>query len=144
MRVAYSFRPPSRVPIVRRLGLVLDVVVGGYPAWIETDANLGPAPPTAHVEVGFGPVIRLDLPVVLMSIQPRVALVALLRSTAAQPYLNWLFGSVGGTFAFGVRPTNRFSIQAQYTPQLFNAPLKGGDATIELSHRITGTVEFGF
>ena len=144
LRIAYSFRPPSRVPLVRRLGLVVDAVFGVYPEGASSAANVGPAPVTGHAELGFGPVLRIDLSVILLSIQPRFALVLLARSQPTQPHLNWLFGTIGGTFAFGVRPTNRFSIQAQYTPQLFNAPLKGGGPAIELSHRVTGTVEFGF
>ena len=144
LRVAYSFRPPSRVPLVRRLGLVIDGVFGVYPERSDQPGSVAPAPTTAHIELGVGPVLRVDLPVILLSLQPRFALVLLLRSEATQPHMNWLFGTVGGTFAIGVRPTNRFSIQAQYTPQLYNAPLKGGNVTIELSHRVTGTVEFGF
>lgn len=144
VRIAYSARPPSRNPLLRRLGIVFDVVVGAYPEYTEEGSTLDPAPVTAHVEVGVGPIIRLDLPYFLMSIQPRVALVLLAREEVRQPYLNWLLGTVGGTFAVGVRPTNRFSIQAQYTPQGYYSNLKGAGAAVELSHRITGTVEFGF
>jgi hypothetical protein len=143
-RFAYSFRPPSRVPLLRKLGFVVDAVVGVYPEWADTSANLPTAPATMHIEVGVGPILRIDLPFILLSVQPRFAAILLARSESRQPYLNWLVGTVGGTFAFGVRPTNRFSVQVQYTPQLFHAPLKGGSPVVDISHRATGTVEFGF
>ncbi len=74
-----------------------------------------------------------------------------------QPYLNWTFGSIGGNFAFGVRPINRLSIQVVYTPSLYDVPLQNPkavdgdqdnnsdvDRAVELSHRAALVVEIGF
>jgi hypothetical protein len=143
-RFAYSFRFPSRVPLLRRLGLVFDVVVGGVPQQ-ETEP-LGSSPQTTLVDLGIGPILRLDLPYVVLSIQPRFAVVNLLRNHVGEDsgWVNWTFGTIGSNFAVGFRPVNRFSIQFQYLIAGYNAPLQDDGVKIQLLHRLIGTVEVGF
>ena len=156
-RLSYGLRFPSRVPFVRRLGLVIDAVVGFFPSFDSSLPGVEASPITTLFDVGIGPVLRLDLPYVLLSLQPRFGLVNLFREEAVQPYLNWTFGSIGGNFAFGVRPTNRLSIQLVYTPSLYDVPLQNPkavdadqnnnddvDRAVELSHRAALVVEIGF
>lgn len=144
-RFAYSFRFPSKVPLLRRLGLVVDVVAGGI---AQRDTNqLGLSPPTAVLDVGAGPIIRFDLPYMLFSIQPRFSVAAILRNNVVEGsgWLNWLFGTIGSNFAVGFRPVNRFSVQFQYLVGGYNVGLQGGgEAKVELLHRFGGTVEIGF
>ncbi|MCP4872367.1 MAG: caspase family protein [Proteobacteria bacterium] len=144
-RFAYSFRFPSKVPLLRRLGVVVDFVAGGIP---QQDTNvLGLSPPTAVLDLGVGPIIRFDLPYVLFSIQPRFGVTALMRNNVIQgsDWLNWLFGTIGSNFAVGFRPVNRFSVQFQYMIGGYNVGLQGGgEAKVELLHRFGGAVEVGF
>jgi hypothetical protein len=141
-RVGYSFRFPSRVPLVRRMGLVVDVAFGFFGARDGVDG--GGAPQTTLLDLGIGPVLRLDLPWFMLSLQPRFALVNLFRTETAQPFTNWTFGAIGGNFAVGFRPINRLSLQAQYSPMVFDAGLEGDGAKMALMHRLVGTVEIGF
>jgi len=144
-RFAYSFRFPSRIPLLRRIGVVFDAVVGGVP---QQDTNrLGLSPPTVLLDVGVGPIIRIDLPYLLFSIQPRFGLANLFRTNVQQgsEWLNWTFGTIGSNFGVGFRPTNRLSVQFQYLLAGYNVGLQGGDeAKVELLHRLGGTVQIGF
>ncbi len=145
LRIGYAFRFPTREPLLRRMGIVLDLDLGFFPQQPNISTGLSGAPPTTLLAVGIGPLLRLDVPWVALSIQPRFALVNLFRAKVEQPYLNWAFGAVGGNFCLGFRAHNRFSIQAQYSPMLFNVPLGGGIVPrIELMHRLVATIEFGF
>jgi len=145
LRLGYTFRFPSREPLLRRMGITLDLSFSFFPEQPSVRSDLEGAPPTMLVSLGIGPILRLDIPWLVLSVQPRVALINLFRSEVEQPYLHWTFGAVGGNFVFGFRPHNRFSVQAQYSPMLFDAPLAGGVAPrIELMHRLVATVEVGF
>lgn len=144
LRLGYSLRFPGKDPFVRRLGLAADLILGGFP---KQDTLLEPpaeAPPTTLFELGVGPMIRLDIPWVVLSVQPRFAAVNLWRSDPAQPFLNWLFGAVGVQLAVGVRPKNRLSVQVQYAAMLFDAALQGGDEPQpELMQRLVVAAELG-
>ena len=142
LRFGYTFRFPSKVPLLRRLGVVVDASLGFFG---EQPAQEGhTAPPTTLLDVGFGPVFRLDLPYVMLSVQPRFAVVTLFRGEDSAPFPNWLFGAVGGDMAVGFRPINRLSFQFRYAPMVFNIDLQGtGAAKPELMHRIVGMVEIG-
>lgn len=142
-RLAYGFRFPSRNPLIRRLGLAADLTVGFFPSQATTPTDLGDSPSTTLLDLGGGPMMRLDLPRVLLSVQPRLALVVLLREDSEQPFLNWVFGAVGVDLSAGFRPVNRLSIQVHYTPMLFNAALQG-EAKTELMSRLAVVVELGF
>ncbi len=145
LRVGYTFRFPSREPLLRRMGITVDLDFGFLPQYDSTQSDLAPAPATVLLALGIGPILRLDLPWALLSLQPRFALVHLLRTKVAQPYLHWTYGAVGGNFGLGFRPHNRFSVQVQYSPMLFNAPLAGGiTPRIALMHRLAAAVEIGF
>lgn len=145
LRLGYTFRFPSREPLLRRMGIAIDLGLGFFPEQPSVRTDLPGAPSTTLVSVGIGPILRLDIPWMVLSVQPRLALMNLFRSQVEQPYLHWTFGAVGGNFGFGFRPHNRISVQAQYSPMLFNAPLSGGIAPrIELMHRLVATVEMGF
>jgi hypothetical protein len=141
-RLGYTFRFPSRVPLLRRLGIVVDASLGFFG---EQQAEEGLTSPfTTLLDVGFGPVIRLDLPYVMLSVQPRFAVVNLLRRDHADPFPNWLFGAVGVDMAIGFRPINRLSFQVRYAPMIFNIDLQAtGAPKPELMHRLVGTVEIG-
>ena len=103
------------------------------------------APPTAFADLGFGPLLSLDLAYVVLSLQPRVAIAALFRSEVEDPFVNWVFGAVGMNFAVGVRPINRLSFQAQYSPMVFDVALQGGgEPAPAIMHRLVGTLELGF
>ena len=142
-RLSYTLRFPSRVPLLRRLGLVVDASLGFFAEQQAQDGLV--APRTTLLDVGFGPVFRLDLPFVMLSVQPRFAVVNLFREAASDPFSNWLFGAVGGDLAAGFRPINRLSFQVRYSPMVFNADLqRTGAPKPELMHRLVGTVEIGF
>jgi len=144
LRMGYSLRLPGRDPFVRRLGLAVDFVLAGFPAQSTTLEHLGDAPPSTLLDLGVGPMIRLDIPWVVLSVQPRFAVVNLWRSEAAQPFLHWLFGAFGVQLAAGIRPKNRLSIQVQYAAMLFDAALQGGnEAQTELMQRLVVTAELG-
>lgn len=141
-RLGYTFRFPSKVPLLRRLGLVVDASVGFFGE--QPSITNGTAPATTLLDVGVGPVFRLDLPYVLLSVQPRFAVVNLFRSEPSDAFLNWVFGAIGGDMAIGFRPINRLSFQFRYAPMVFNADLQNTtEAKPELMHRIVGTVEIG-
>jgi len=140
-RVAYSFRFPSRNPLLRRLGLVFDVAAGFYGPQFT---DIGVKPSSTLLDVGIGPVIRLDIPFLVLSVQPRFALATLFRREADQPFLNWTFGAIGGTFGAGFRPINRLSFQFQYTLMGYDVGIQGEQAKLNLMHRLGGHVEFGF
>lgn len=143
MRLAYGFRFPSRVPLLRRLGLVVDAGVGFFPEH-DLDGG-GTAPQTTLLDVGAGPVFRLDLPFVLLSAQPRFAIGNLFRSRTGPGWVNWVFGAIGGNLAAGFRPVNRLSVQFVYSPMVFDADIQGSGAPKpELMHRLAATVEIGF
>ena len=145
LRLGYTFRFPSREPLLRRIGMTVDLDLGYLAEQVSARSDLASSPRTLLLGFGIGPVLRLDLPWLLLSIQPRFALVNLLRSKVTQPYLHWTYGAVGGNFGLGFRPHNRFSVQVQYAPMLFNAPLAGGiTPRIALMHRLAVGIEFGF
>jgi len=143
LRLAYSFRLPSRSPLVRKLGLGADLSVGYMPPYPTVPANLVDSPPSTLVDFGIGPLVRFDLPYALFSVRPRVALTLLLRDQTSQPFLNWVFGSVGVELAAGFRPINRVCVGARYSPMFFNAALSGAAKT-EVMHRLSFGVEVGF
>ncbi len=152
VRVSYTFRFPSRVALLRKLGIAFDVVVGGFPQR-AVNPVLGVSPRTMLVDLGLGPVFRFDFPYVLFSVQPRFGLASLIRLSYTPPpavatgerWWNWTFGSVGVTLGVGARPLNRLSLQFQYTPALYNVGLQGGgEAKMEVMHRLGGVVELGF
>ncbi len=143
LRLGYTFRFPSRVPLVRRLGIAVDASLGFFG---PQEAEQGyTAPQTTLLDLGIGPVFRLDLPFVVLSVQPRFAVVNLFRAQVEQPFLNWVIGAIGADLAAGFRPINRLSFQFRYAPMIFNADLQGTEAPKpELMHRMVGTVEIGF
>ena len=143
LRFGYTFRFPSRVPLLRRLGVAVDVGLGFFGE--QPSADGGTAPQTTLLDAGIGPVFRLDIPYVVLSVQPRFAVVNLFRSESRADYYNWVFGAIGGDLAVGFRPINRLSIQFRYSPMVFNADLQHtGKAKPELMQRLVGTVEIGF
>ena len=147
VRVGFTFRFPSRSAFLRRLGLTLDAGLGIFPSARSTTASGSTdVPETVLLELGLGPLLRLDLPYVLLALQPRVSLVNLFRTVQSEAVPNWLFGAVGADFVVGFRPHNRVSIQARYAPMLFNAGLATapGVAKLQVMHRLTGGVEVGF
>tara|TARA_Y100001968_G_scaffold332786_2_gene392248 strand:- start:1561 stop:3222 length:1662 start_codon:yes stop_codon:yes gene_type:complete len=145
LRLAYTFRFPSREPLFRRMGLVVDLDLGRLPSMASTRAELSPSPETILMVLAVGPILRVDFFGLVLSLQPRLALVNLWRSEVEQPYLHWTFAAVGGNFALGFRPHNRVSVQLQYAPMLFDAPLSGGiTPRVELMHRLGGSLELGF
>ena len=143
VRISYGFRFPSRSPLIRKLGLGVDVSAGFMPGQTTPDPALPDVPATTVLDLGFGPMMRLDLPYVLLSLRPRVALTVLARNETRLPFVNWVFGSVGVEGGVSVRPINRLSIQLLYNPMLFNAALQG-EAKTELMHRLSAGVELGF
>lgn len=143
LRLGYTFRLPSRNPLLRKLGLGFDLGLGFMAPYPTTSPELGESPESTLIDLGFGPMVRLDLPFVLLSIRPRLALSLLVRDATRQPFLNWVFGSVGVELAAGFRPINRVCIGVQYSPMLFNAALSG-EAQTELMHRLSAGVEIGF
>lgn len=143
LRLGYSFRFPSRSPLLRKLGLGADLSVGFMPAYPTVPADLADSPQSTLVDFGFGPLLRLDLRYALLSLRPRAALTLLLRDQTAQPFLNWAFGSVGVELAAGFRPLNRVCVGVQYSPMLFNAALSGTEKP-ELMHRLSFGAEVGF
>ncbi len=141
-RVGYAFRFPSKSAFLRRLGLGVDVGFGVFP---ETTVQSRLVPTTVLVEVGFGPMLRLDLPYLLLAFQPRVAVVNLIRTLETQTVPHWLYGAGGAEFVVGARPHNRVSIHARYSPMLFNSHLaQPGSVKLEVMHRLVGGVEVGF
>jgi uncharacterized caspase-like protein len=145
-RLGYTFRFPSKSAFLRRLGLGVDLTLGVFAATEAQNLN-GPLeiPTTVLLEVGVGPVLRLDLPYFMLAMQPRVAIVNLFRTEEAADVQNWIFVSGGADFIVGARPHNRLSIQLRYAPMLFNADLSNsGGAKLSLMHRLVGGVEFGF
>lgn len=154
VRVGYNFRFPSKSPVLRRLGLGFDVAVGVF----EPTLQPGPriingtlsgdeflVPRTVMLEVGVGPLLRLDIPFGLFAMQPRVALVNLFRTQEAIGIPNWLYLAGGADFIAGVRPHNRVSIQGRYSPMLYNSRLEEpGPPKLEVSHRLGVNVEVGF
>jgi hypothetical protein len=161
-KLGYTFRFPGKDPLARRFGLALDATVAGFGsvvADVEAGGYVRPdngepaaSPSTLFVDLGFGPLIRLDIPYVILSIQPRFGVGVLTRLAATEgfaegddsPYVNWVFGFIGGTASVGVRPTNRFSIQAQWTPMGTNVPFRGGkEAQIGIHQRVLLVAEVG-
>lgn len=147
-RIGYAFRFPSKSAFLRRLGLGVDVALGILPEGRVPRANdtIRLVPKTVLLEVGFGPILRLDLPYVLLAMQPRLSIVNLFRTLETNTVPHWLFGAGGAEFIVGARPHNRVSIQARYSPMLFNAnlPAPGGGPKIAVLHRLMGAVEIGF
>ena len=146
-RVGYAFRFPSKSAFLRRLGLGFDVGVGVFPETTVDLANRGTrlVPTTVLLELGVGPILRLDLPFVLLSVQPRFALVNLRRTLETLTIPHWLYGTVGAEFVVGFRPHNRVSIQARYAPSVFNSHLaQPGSVKLEVMHRLVGGVQVGF
>jgi hypothetical protein len=142
-RFGYSFRLPSRKPLLRKLALSADLGIGFMAPHSTVPVELADSPRTTLIDFGFGPMIRLDLPFALLSVRPRLALSVLVRDETQQPFLNWVFGSVGVELAAGFRPINRVCIGVQYSPMLFNAALSG-EAKTELMHRLGVGVDVGF
>lgn len=150
VRLSYDVRLPSRNPMLRRLGIGVDL---GFSRFSELEAQGGHiAPPTTAIELAAGPFFRLDLTGFLLQVQPRVAVMTLLRHGPLQdPFAHWVLGAVGADFALGARPDNRVSLRVHYAPMFFNADLRGthtadtvGGAPIEVYHRLAGVVAIGF
>jgi hypothetical protein len=145
LRIGYTFRFPSREPLLRRMGCAIDLDLAFLPEQESSRSDLAASPETVLLSLSIGPILRLDVPWLLLSVQPRVALVSLFRTEVEQPYLHWTYGAVGGNFAIGFRPLNRISVQVHYSPMLFNAPLAGGIVPrISLMQRLAGAIEVGF
>lgn len=147
VRLAYELRPPSRHAILRRFGLAVDLGA----AFFGPEASLGGgnAPPSTAVELGAGPLFRLDLTGFMLQIQPRAAALLLLRRGGPTPtYPNWILGSVGADFGVGIRPHNLFSVRVHWAPMFFDADLGDhsaeGRPPIEIYHRIAAAVALGF
>jgi len=146
-RVGYDFRFPSRVPLIRRLGLFADFAAGFFPQ-VAAEGGLT-APRTTHLELGVGLRFRLDLGPVVLQVGPRVAVMTLLRADYGFPFVHWLLGGAGGDFAVGVRPVRWLTIQVRYQPTFVAADLhlvtaRDEPAPLWMAHRLVGGVEFGF
>ncbi len=146
-RVGYDFRFPSRHPLIRRMGLFVDVNVAFFGE--EPSAGGLAAPASTLIDVGVGPRFRLDLGPVFLHVGVRAAVLGLIREEWRQPFPHWLVGAVGGDTAFGVRPIPRLSIQIRYQPMLFLGDLKDETtedepAPMNLMSRIVGGIEIGF
>ncbi len=145
-RVGYDFRFPSRSPLLRRLGLFVDVSFAYFGP--ETADGGLTAPTSALLDVGLGPRIRLDIGPVYLQAGARLAVLGLLRSEVQQPFTHWLIGAAGGEAVVGVRPAPRLGIQVRYQPMLFLGDLggvsaPGEPAPMNLMSRIVGGVEIG-
>jgi hypothetical protein len=143
LRLGFGLRFGGRDPLIRRIGVAVDLGLGFLPAYPLSGRGLDTSPRSTLIDVGVGPMMRLDLPYVLLSLRPRIALTMLLREQTSDAFLNWIFGSVGIELIAGFRPINRVCIAVQYSPMLFNAALDG-EAKTELMHRLGAGVEIGF
>jgi hypothetical protein len=164
-RLAWVGRVKTRSPLLRRLGIGADITYNQFRverSLIPIDGRIY-APKTSMLEIGFGPLFRLDVPFVLIQIQPRASVVNLFRhgpglyefsdgdgttvvdlsaSTPEEPFQSWIFGALGADFALGVRPINRLSVQVHYSPMVFNAALTGEPKT-EFFQRLAVVIEVG-
>ena len=146
-RVGYDFRFPSRVPLLRRLGLFADFSAALF---AEQEAAGGlTAPRSTLLDLGVGVRIRLPLGPVVLQAGPRASVMTLLRGEYRVPFVHWLLGAVGGDFVVGVRPVRWLTIQVRYQPMFTAADLyldsaPAEPASIWMLHRLVGGVELGF
>lgn len=143
LRLGYQVRSGSKNPVLRRLALSFDLGVSLLPAQQTNPPELGNSPLTGVLDLGFGPALRLDFPYLAVTLQPRVAMTALLRQEVQQPFVNWVFGSVGGEVGVVFRPLNRLAVGMTYSPMVFNAALTGTVA-VRVMSRLSAGVQIGF
>jgi hypothetical protein len=138
-RIAWEARFPGQNPLVRRFGFGVDFGLGSF----GPRGGEGGPPRTTVLDLGAGPLLRLDVPFFLLQVQPRAAVLALLRGReGGSAWPHWVLGALGVDLSVGVRPTNRLSIRAHYALMGFNAALQGERKT-ELLHRLAGVVSVG-